>query len=282
MNINKWCLILAFGVLFQSSYSMEQNKNVIEAAQANNWALVQSLVQNGANVNERDEEGNTAFHFAIYAGNIDLAKFLLNNGADTNAQNNEGLTGLNFATLLMVSPQIVEFLLNNGADTNIKGKNGNTALYYAVFRGNADVVKLLVRNGAYINYNNAQNITCNTALQLAVVWGRQEIRDFLKDHLEWQIANPTHGVFRQAIEHGDTDTIKLILASNKLSVTKEDMALAKKMWLKTHDSVYQEIGKVLLPYQAFSDWLFKKLGKNQPDSELPKEITDFIRSIVNS
>lgn len=63
--------------------------------------LAEYLIQHGANVNEQNEDGNTALHLAIELhnffidrDNISMALMLLANGADASIRNKEGLTPL--------------------------------------------------------------------------------------------------------------------------------------------------------------------------------------------
>ena len=48
--------------------------------------IVRFLVENGADVNARDEDDQTALHWAARKGHIDIVCFLVENGADVNAR----------------------------------------------------------------------------------------------------------------------------------------------------------------------------------------------------
>ena len=72
--------------------------------------LLRRLVQEKGNVDESDEEGRTALHFACGYGEIECAKVLIENKANLNAVDN----------------------------------NKNTALHYAAGYGQAEACKLLV------------------------------------------------------------------------------------------------------------------------------------------
>lgn len=53
------------------------------------------MIQDGANVNERDSDrGNTPIHWACAGGHLDAIEVLLEYGADVNAQNKHGRTPL--------------------------------------------------------------------------------------------------------------------------------------------------------------------------------------------
>jgi len=56
---------------------------------------------------------------------------------------------------------IVKILIKNGADINAASPTKETALMYAAMRGNKDVVEILIKNGADINIKDTHG---NTAL----------------------------------------------------------------------------------------------------------------------
>jgi ankyrin repeat protein len=57
-----------------------------------------SVLEQGANVDMKDELGNTALHMAAAAGHTPIVKKLLENNANVNIQNNQGNTPLHQAT----------------------------------------------------------------------------------------------------------------------------------------------------------------------------------------
>ncbi|KAL3859268.1 hypothetical protein ACJMK2_009495 [Sinanodonta woodiana] len=56
---------------------------------AKNVIVAESLIHYGANVNAKDVDGNTPFHWAAKTGNVDLLEFLYQNGGDWASENNE-------------------------------------------------------------------------------------------------------------------------------------------------------------------------------------------------
>ena len=57
-----------------------------EAAVAGDVELVEILIENGADVDDRDVHGYTPLLLAIQAGHTDIAKVLIAGGADVNAR----------------------------------------------------------------------------------------------------------------------------------------------------------------------------------------------------
>jgi ankyrin repeat protein len=101
------------------------------------------LAKAGANVNARDENGNTPLHDPASA---DFAAELLKLGANVNARNYDGQTPLHRA-VEDVSYEVVKLLLSKGAETNAQDKNGRTPMSLAAKY--KDIVQLLRQHGSH-------------------------------------------------------------------------------------------------------------------------------------
>ena len=95
-----------------------------------NLETIQSLINNGANINERDEFSFTPLTKAIRKRHIRVATLLLENGADVNAADWEGKTPLHHAIARYDEggDQEIELLLNNNADLNLRSDLGKDPL----------------------------------------------------------------------------------------------------------------------------------------------------------
>ena len=99
---------------------------------------------------------------AAETGNIQRIKTLLEEGVDVNSKNEQGIFPLYIASQLSNSTssfETVKFLIDNGANVNLKTVTlGTTPLMAAVERSNStsslETVKLLLDNGADINIKN--------------------------------------------------------------------------------------------------------------------------------
>ena len=69
------------------------------------------LISRGANINAKDNSGDTTLHDAVLHGDIEYVKYLLNSGADTQLENSRGRTPLELAEFYALDP-MVELIIN--------------------------------------------------------------------------------------------------------------------------------------------------------------------------
>lgn len=124
------------------------DNKLIEAAEHGNVRKLLKYLNNGANVNARDEDSSTALHYAADKKNPVLVKILLERGADVHAQDTEGRTPLFYCE----ASQRAALLILAGADVNAADHEGNTPLHTAAAtRGRAEVLRYLLEAGASVN-----------------------------------------------------------------------------------------------------------------------------------
>ncbi len=108
-----------------------------------------------------NDDLNADFIKAAFSGNLLEVKNLLEKGAGINAKRDNGITALIGASI-EGQQEVVEFLLTKGADVDAKvyffGRSGGaTACDLADQKGHKEIVKLLVRAGAF-HENKAEAI----------------------------------------------------------------------------------------------------------------------------
>ncbi|MCP4624633.1 MAG: hypothetical protein GY850_14050 [bacterium] len=148
-----------------------------EAVRLNDIVLIKSLVDDGADVNERDKLGETPLHVAAMSGYREIASLLLENGADLNAGDVRGLTPVHMAAW-RGNRDMVDLLLNHGADINARDKDGLTPMHTAALDGRKETVALLIDKGADVNAKSKKSLT---PLHAAALSGDRETVSLLID-----------------------------------------------------------------------------------------------------
>jgi ankyrin repeat protein len=115
-----------------------------------NWSFldgIKSLLEAGADVAAKNEQGLTAIHVAVELGQVEALQMVLAKGGDINAHDQNGLTPLQVATMLDNANKVT-VLLESGADIEAANRAGQRALHYAADCGRDGILKLLLERGA--------------------------------------------------------------------------------------------------------------------------------------
>ena len=167
--VEKGCLTIVEKLL---KYGTDVNISICStsplhvATKSKQGEVAELLVSYGADLNPRDEAGNTPIFYAAVNRDLEMVKLLLSNKANVK----DSPQVLNTA-VQQNRRDIVEVLLRHGADVNASTKYGVTALHYTVLDKNGtvsrsfldkdpdtkgEIVRLLLSGGANVNAR-AQN-----------------------------------------------------------------------------------------------------------------------------
>uniref|UniRef100_A0A672M5E6 Arf-GAP with coiled-coil, ANK repeat and PH domain-containing protein n=1 Tax=Sinocyclocheilus grahami TaxID=75366 RepID=A0A672M5E6_SINGR len=115
-----------------------------KACQARNLPVMAEALAHGADVNSvnEEDEGKSPLIQAVIGGSLIACEFLLQNGADVNQRDHRGRGPLHHATYLGHTGQVCLFL-KRGATQNDGDEDGQDPLSIAVQAANADIVTLL-------------------------------------------------------------------------------------------------------------------------------------------
>ena len=115
-----------------------------------NARIVKQLIDKGANVKARDNEGTSVFLYACGFGDGNIIRMLLvrDRTLVNDKTPNSNINGLHYAASLN-NLETINFLIKN-VDMNINDRdlNGCTALYYAAYHGKKEAYNLLIKLGA--------------------------------------------------------------------------------------------------------------------------------------
>ena len=124
-------------------------QNLSEAAFTGNFAAMKQALADGADPNTKDPtSGSTLLATAALMGHAEIVALLLEHGADINARSQDGGTALHAAAFLGRA-ETVKLLLEKGADTTLRSNMGGTAidgakLNWAITQGILAMLKLEV------------------------------------------------------------------------------------------------------------------------------------------
>lgn len=137
------------------------------STQEQKYQTIKVLLENGADVDEVNSNGEIALHRAVteVKKNNDLdttnniLTLLLEYGSDINAIDNKGQSIL----FKVKDVNTAKFLIKRGADVNHRDHLGNSLIHEGVLIDNEEIIDFWIENGVDINVENFEN---ETALSL--------------------------------------------------------------------------------------------------------------------
>ena len=141
-----------------SSCSLMTASSLEQAVDYKNIKEVRRHLNEGADVNKKDENGQTPLHHAAANGYTEGAQTLIERGARVNSKDNDGRTPLHLAAEIGYTPTI-DLLLTKGARVNSQDKNGRVALHYAVLGASNDAALLLLSKRSVVDARDKKGWT---------------------------------------------------------------------------------------------------------------------------
>ncbi len=175
----------------------QQVDEMVRAVMGGNLKKVQAALNSNLDINGfYNKDGLTLLMAAIYFGQNEIVKFLIDKGADVNAKANNGGTSLILASL-KGHEDVVKILLAKGADVNAKTNEGLTALSAARYKEHQGIVRILKAAGAKDNamLNSNDSAMLDQMPSLTNVMGISEQKFNIRPEGEDAAMNATMKIF---------------------------------------------------------------------------------------
>lgn len=203
------------------------------AAGYNRLAVVEYLLQHGADVQAKDKGGLVPLHNACSYGHYEVTELLVRAGASVNVSDLWKFTPLHEASA-KGKYDIVRLLLKHGADPGKKNRDGHTPLDL-VRDGDQDIADLLRGDAALLDaakkghlarvhkLATGQNINCrdsqgrnSTPLHLAAGYNNLDVAEYLLEHGADVNAQDKGGLIplHNASSYGHLDVAALLIRFN--------------------------------------------------------------------
>lgn len=132
--------------------------NIIRSGDINK--VKESLESDKNIINAKDKQGRSPLMEAILCKKENIVKYLIESGANINEQDNNGWCALHFAAqeFLIATTQL---LLEKEAKIDLQDSNGNSPLLRSLFssQGRGDIITLLLSAGANKDLKNHSGVS---------------------------------------------------------------------------------------------------------------------------
>ena len=163
-----------------NGFEQSQISPLMMSVNSNDIDGVKFFAKAGRSVlNKRNIGGATALHIAARKGNIEIIKILVNNGADLNIKDNEGWTPLMRAASNNNS-EIVSELIAKGANANLKNNLGQTAILHSTQSSCLKCLDLVLQK---INYKKFDEVLLEKQFEASFLIANKKGDGNIKDAL---------------------------------------------------------------------------------------------------
>ncbi|MCJ1295195.1 hypothetical protein MMC34_006757 [Xylographa carneopallida] len=162
-----WCentglvdLLLQYGADVDARLQRNGATSLNEAARHGHDAMMQCLLQGGADIEAKDFNSYTPLVWAVKESRTRAVKVLLEHGANANVNDDKSISVLTRAAI-QGRTDIAQLLIDKGAnlEARLPSPKFRTPLHEAAWSGHEEMVRMLVRNGADIEAREGEGKT---------------------------------------------------------------------------------------------------------------------------
>ena len=163
-------------------------------------------------INQENDQGVTAIHYASFRGEVQIIKLLIENGAEINKKTKRGLNVIHYAAQGNKSSSLMYFYRNHLEKLNFKevDNGGSTPLHWASYSSSVEVLLYILNLNIFDDEFDKENFINN-----------QDKEGFTSLHLA--ILSKSLKVVMKLLQNGASTKIK-----NKKNQTPYDLAIEKK------------------------------------------------------
>lgn len=250
----------------------ELGRTMLMIACANeNITFVTALLQNGADVNLKDNEGNSALVYcikkyddsAILWSNLasSLNKYIYDGGGPKDSQ-----TVYN----------IVKLLISYKADVNSKNNSGKTPL---MFSDDTEITKLLIESGADVNAKDDRN---NTFINLIREDDPDMVKLLLSANIDLHNQNKSGETFFGNLIKKRFIKIAKFLKENNIKVPSLELVFFLNEQDKFLSSLSENEKEILTYYTKYGDVILNEVLRNNVKEITPQTAIPTPKKIVGS
>lgn len=260
------------------------------AVDAQDRALVEALIENGADINSVSDSGVPVLHLALQHGVnqyyeagsstqpskssnfYELVYFLIEKGADVNIRDMDQRTCLDYLTSnTPANRDMLQFVIEHGFDVRARCSDEMTYLMVSVLRQNVWLCQYLISKGIELN---ATDIKGRTALHYTCM------REILSKNQNIFMKILTEaGIDVNVVDKENLSAIQLA-ASNHCPVIVEYLASIDSVPISTKASAYDILGALISTRSnAYDSWL-KALQFRQNSASMDEEFENHLPAVI--
>lgn len=164
--------------LFNAGIPFTPDTFSIHIAQEN-MDICEDFLEAGMDINCRDSAGTPMLCIAARSGKKEAIEWLVQNGAEINAISKDRGYSAVMDAVWKMNAEIVELLIKLGANLNFVSNDGQTALIVATGSSNSKICEMLAKNGADPCYKDHMGMS---ALDYARLFKKNALVDLYQEY----------------------------------------------------------------------------------------------------